>query len=122
MTRTKAQEKYGDFMSQRTEKKLRFFPELHNRDKYITEFFAGQEGHKFDGPLDPDKVHYSAPDFGFNNALTFEDDDEFEVEGDDGNAGWRKFMDCVSMFPRFQRVQNYIGFINEKKLKGLLIA
>ena len=29
-------------------------------------------------------------------------------------------MDCVSMFPRFERVQNYIQFVNEKKVEGML--
>jgi hypothetical protein len=41
------------------------------------------------------------PDFGFNTNLAFE---EFE----EGLFGWRKFMDCVSVSPRFERVQNYI--------------
>jgi hypothetical protein len=27
-------------------------------------------------------------------------------------AGWRKFMECVSLFPKYERVKNYIDFVN----------
>ena len=57
-------------------------------------------------------MEFTFPDFGFNNEL------EFEERDDDGAVlGWRRFMDCVSMAPKYERVQNYIGFINDKKWK-----
>jgi hypothetical protein len=53
------------------------------------------------------------PDFGFNNYLDFgkENDQLF---------GWTKFMDCVNIFPKHERVQNYIAFINEIKIKEMM--
>jgi hypothetical protein len=41
-----------------------------------------------------------------------------EVE-DFRGAGWRKFMDCVSQYPKHERVKNYITFVNQKKIKKL---
>jgi hypothetical protein len=60
--------------------------------------------------LDPDSMDYTFPDFGFNNELEFEEGDE-----DGAVFGWRKFMDCVAIDPKYERVQNYISFINDKK-------
>ncbi len=28
-------------------------------------------------------------------------------------------MDCVSMFPKYERVKNYIEFVNQKKVQKL---
>jgi hypothetical protein len=58
--------------------------------------------------LDPEVIKFKRPDFGFNDKLTF---DDLAEEG-----GWKKFMDCVSMEPQNQRVQNYIDFIHQKKI------
>lgn len=57
--------------------------------------------------LNVDEIGYQMPDFGFNYNFSFVLEDE-KLQG----AGWRKFMDCVSIFPKYERVKNYIDFVN----------
>lgn len=96
-----------------------------SEDKIITEFFANRETNalKNETRLDPDSMPFAIPDFGFNNELSFNDlyysNMASEGMAFEGFIGWKKFMDCVSMYPRYERVQNYIQFVNEKKLEGL---
>lgn len=89
---------------------LKYYPELFSKDLLVTEFACGYRGKKFMDKLDPDSMDYTFPDFGFNNELEFEEGDE-----DGAVFGWRKFMDCVAIDPKYERVQNYISFINDKK-------
>ena len=86
-------------------------------DEFLTEFLVTKEGNKSlgDTKLDPDDVGYSQPDFGFNYDLDFEQVKDNEVSG----AGWRRFMDCVSVSPKYERVKNYIDFVNTKKIQKL---
>jgi hypothetical protein len=96
----------------KADKMLKYFPQLFNKDLLLTEFVCGQKNNNFTDKLDPDNMEFTFPDFGFNNEL------EFEERDDDGAVlGWRRFMDCVSMAPKYERVQNYISFINDKKWK-----
>ena len=91
---------------------LKYYPGLFSKDLLVTEFACGQNGKKFMDKLDPDSMEFTFPDFGFNNELEFEEGDE-----DGAVFGWRKFMDCVAIDPKYERVQNYISFINDKKWK-----
>ena len=80
---------------------LRLYPHMLVKDKIYTEFSVKNLAQCLDEVMDPSTLPYKMPDFGFNTNLAFE---EFE----EGLFGWRKFMDCVSVSPRFERVQNYI--------------
>jgi hypothetical protein len=91
---------------------LKYYPELFSKDLLVTEFACGQNSKKFMDKLDPDSMDFTFPDFGFNNELEFEEGDE-----DGAVFGWRKFMDCVAIDPKYERVQNYISFINDRKWK-----
>ena len=82
----------------------------------LTEFLASQNGHKFEDKLDPDTIEFTSPDFGFNNPLQFEN--ELDPTDPDMN-GWRKLMDCIATYPKYQRLHNYIQFVNNKKLAGM---
>jgi hypothetical protein len=57
--------------------------------------------------LDPDSVEFGQPDFGFDSTVNFEWNNE-----ESADKGWRRFMDCVSLFPKHERVKNYIEFVN----------
>ena len=35
------------------------------------------------------------------------------------NSPWRKFLDVIGTYPRYERVQNYIAFINAKKVQSM---
>ena len=94
----------------KADKMLKYYPELFSKDLLVTEFACGYRGKKFMDKLDPDSMDYTFPDFGFNNELELEEGDE-----DGAVFGWRKFMDCVAIDPKYERVQNYISFINDKK-------
>ena len=92
-----------------------FYPELHQNDAYVMEFKLTESPNVKNilaEKLDPNTVRFKLPDFGFDWRLDFEEQDE-EVSG----AGWRRFMDCISIFPKHERVQNYIEFVNKKKVK-----
>ena len=53
---------------------IKFFPELKNRDNLITEFYADPHHNRIDTDerLNPDFIPFKRPDFGFNDALTFD--------------------------------------------------
>lgn len=93
---------------------VRFFPDLIHPDPVVTEFYAepieGTIDRNIKKPLNPDHICFKRPNFGFNDELNF--DEEFEA-----NTNWRKFMDCVSQFPQYERVQNYIEFVRNKKME-----
>ena len=79
---------------------LRLFPHLQVKDNWITEFYADPRKCKVDNkaPLNPDLIGFKRPDFGFDDDLDFEADDEERAEL------WVRFMDCVSLCPHFERV------------------
>lgn len=58
---------------------------------------------------------FARPDFGFNDYMSYEQGEEIFT----GFNGWRKFMDCFSLVPKYERVKNYIEFIHEKKMEHL---
>lgn len=61
---------------------------------------------------------FARPDFGFNDYMSFEQGDEaFSALN-----GWKKFMDCFSLVPKYERVKNYIEFIHEKKMEKLRLS
>ena len=64
--------------------------------------------------LTPDSMPFSRPDFGFNDYMNFDDDLESQ-----GINGWRSFLDCFSLVPKYERVKNYIDFIHDKKITKL---
>ncbi len=66
--------------------------------------------------LTPDHVKYKRPDFGFNDYMNFNPDDDDEEQRGKGHL-WRIFMDCVSSNPKNERVGNYIDFIHKKKIE-----
>lgn len=69
--------------------------------------------------IDPDEIGYAQPDFGFDTQLSFDYFDNQSEDQDFQGTGWNKFKDCVSMFPKYERVKNYINFINQKKIQKL---
>jgi hypothetical protein len=96
-------------------KMLKYFPELKDKDEYITEFTVDQNRSKINKhTLNPDKIPFRHPDFGFNDYMTFKEEDN-----EPNDKGWKRFMDSVSMFPQFERVKNYIDFIHTKKMEEL---
>lgn len=100
-------------------KKLQFYPEWSTNDEYVTEFLCSRDGNPrlTDTNLDPDIIKYSYPDFGYDGILSFSENEDSD-EGYKG-SGWRKFMDCVSIQPKFERVKQYINFVNQKKIEKL---
>lgn len=56
---------------------------------------------------------FARPDFGFNDYLTF------EQPSSGGSHSWKKFMDCFAIVPKYERVKNYIEFVNNKKVENL---
>lgn len=99
--------------------KLKFYPEWSKNDSYLTEFLCSKNGNPelVDTRLDPDDIKCSYPDFGYDQILSFSGDenDEDAYKG----SGWRRFMDCVSVNPKFERVRNYVNFVNQKKIQKL---
>ncbi len=92
---------------------IKYFPDLANKDEYITEFTV--EANRSDiiqKKLDPDSIKYNRPDFGFNDYMIFDEDSKVDAK----HNGWVKIMDCVKIYPQFERVRNYIDFIHEKKI------
>ena len=57
-------------------------------------------------------MKYNRPDFGFNDYMIFDEDSKVDSKPN----GWQKIMDCVKIYPQFERVRNYIDFIHEKKI------
>ena len=64
--------------------------------------------------IDLGAVSFKRPDFGFNDSISFDE----ESPDFSSSRFWRKFLDTVSPFPQYERVHNYIGFIQEKKLEA----
>jgi hypothetical protein len=76
----------------------------------ITEFTVDyHKTPKVDQRLNSDYVKFKRPDFGFNDYMTF-DENEY-----DALSGWNKLIPLLSIFPKYERVNNYINFIQEKK-------
>ena len=57
-------------------------------------------------------MEFQNPDFGFNNDLIFEDNSQAFSKY---SSNWKYIMDQITLFPRFERVKNYIQFVNEQK-------
>lgn len=99
------------------EKKVIFFPdlaELCKKDLVLGKFLAQDSADPFKGqPIDPDNIEYQCPDFGFENHLNFALDDEDEQLKGNFSGNWKFLMDYASPFPRFERLKNYIQFVNE---------
>ena len=52
-------------------------------------------------------MSFQNPDFGFNNDLIFEDNSQHIGEY---SRHWKYFLDYAKLFPRFERVTNFIKF------------
>ena len=86
-------------------------------DHYLYSFLGRDYGDPFKGQIimDPDKMEYSSPDFGFDNFLCF--DNVKESKPGDFSSGWRLLQDYSSPFPRYERLKNYINCVNEEKFR-----
>ena len=52
---------------------MKFYPELKDRDEFVTEFTVKYKRENFaGGELDPDQVGFARPDFGFNDEMDFD--------------------------------------------------
>lgn len=122
-------------LTEKALKKLKFYRDFYkSEDKGMIEFLVNQEGNSFEGKLDPDKIGFPSPDFGFNNELNFEESDQdykesayyktakspfqyksnLKTESDSGSSlenetrmstsPWRKFLDVVATYPKYERV------------------
>ena len=93
-----------------------FYPEWSKNDVFLTEFLCSKNGNQklVDNHLDPEEIRYAFPDFGFDSTQNFQD---LNQDNDYGGKGWQKFMDCVSLYPKHERVKNYVNFINQKKIQ-----
>ena len=81
------------------------------KDKLLYEFLQKDYGDPFKHNKDPNEYKYKSPDFGFDNDMTFEEND--------GNVSrwWRYFLDLLqNQFPKFERIKNYIDFVNETNM------
>jgi len=104
-------------VSAKVEKKLKYFPglaenEQRRKDNFLRDFLVMQESNPFEAQLDPESTNYMFPDFGFNNGLHFSDFEGF-------HNPWKLFSDYVRPFPKFERLKNYIDFVNKCKVKKL---
>lgn len=94
-----------------------FYPDMADvlkSDRQLFEFLQQDSGDPFEGKeIDPDNMTFQNPDFGFNNSLIFED-----ITPNNGkySSSWKYIMDYTTLFPRFERVTNYIQFVNQTKL------
>lgn len=94
---------------------MKFYPELVNNDPIYAEFTVEFKRNEMaQGVLNPDTMPYARPDFGFNDYMSFD-----EIDFNAGMNGWRKFLDCFSLVPKYERVKNYIEFIHDKKIQKL---
>lgn len=83
------------------------------KDMLLYRFLKKDYGDPFNGEvIEPETQEFAAPDFGFNNELIFEDKN---VSHGGYSSYWKYFMDYASPFPRFERVKNYVQFVNEQK-------
>ena len=97
---------------------LKFYPEMQKKkDNFLTEFLATKQGNPniLNEKLDPDVIGYNQPDFGYDCSLSLSHINPDDYEG----LGWRKFMDCVATYPKYERVQNYIDLVNQKNIAKL---
>lgn len=95
---------------------LKYFPELRNKDEYLTEFtLNGHSAFEPNKPLDPANFRYKRPDFGFNDYLNVTDDDN-----QDRVSHWSMFKDCFMKDTYVhERVKNFVEFIHRKKIRDL---
>ena len=86
-------------------------------DELLFKFLQKDFGDPFMGePIDPDQMDYSCPDFGFDNYMIFDDKSKVGLF----SSLWKYLMDYAAPFPRYERLKNYIEFVNEQKLQNLL--
>lgn len=64
--------------------------------------------------INPDIVGFKRPDFGFNDYLTFEEEQSSQ-------QFWKKIGDCIKTKPEQERLLNYITFVSRKKYEALNI-
>ena len=90
------------------------------KDEFYKEFCLTKRGNKhiFDNKLDPDKLKFSYPDFGYNADFNFKESEQeqTDIEG----TGWRRLLGCISTNPKNERVINYINYVNQAKIQKLL--
>jgi len=86
---------------------------VQKRDNLLYKFLSKDFGAPFkDKDIDPDDMNYQSPDFGFDDHMVFEEEDA----GSAGYShGWKYIGDYVSRYSRFERVANYIKFVNKQK-------
>jgi len=78
-------------------------------DALLFQFLQKDFGDPFKGEaIEPDRVEYGAPDFGFNNRLIFDSAPPTPVEPGSYSGNWKYLMDYSSPFPKFERLKNYI--------------
>ena len=86
-------------------------------DAFLYSFLKKDFGDPFKGKLvNPDKLKYSSPDFGFDNFLNFDQVDMSKAG--EFSPGWRLLQDYSSPFPRYERLKNYINCVNEEKFRA----
>jgi hypothetical protein len=86
-------------------------PKYIRGDEFLTEFVVSKQKSiltSSEERLDPDNIPFSQPDFGF--------DYDFEFNDAAANGGaeqyWKQLTNLVSLYPRYERVKNYIDFVN----------
>ena len=85
---------------------------MSKRDKLLYKFLGKDYGDPFkDKDIDPDDMNYQSPDFGFDDHMVFEE----EPQTGSYSHGWKCIGDYVSRYSRFERVVNYIKFVNKQK-------
>ena len=63
----------------------------------------------FKEDLDPEKLTFDQPDFGFNDGL------KFEESAFDQDRLWRIFMDHMQFKPKYERLEEFIQFMKNVK-------
>ena len=101
------------------QKKLKYYPRpkyLKKADHLLTEFLVSKNGNPVLSTerLDPDSLGFNQPDFGFDYDFDFDD-----AQTTGSQRGWQRFMDTLAVFPKYERVKNYIDFVNQKKISKL---
>lgn len=95
---------------------------MNTDDHYLTEFLVAQHGNEVlmdQSKLDPDEVGFLQPDFGFDGNFACHQDEDV-TEETLGKQNWKKLIDIVSLFPKHERVKNYISFVNKRKIQRLI--
>lgn len=108
--------KYLKKLGSAAQKKMTFFPNTFSKDEFLAEFMVSKKGNPLitDCKLDPDNLGFPQPDFGFDYDFDFD-----ENSLTDNARGWKRFMDTMSVFPKYERIKNYIDFVNQKKINKL---